>query len=99
MRYTCANGVNVPDRFGEPISMDEYKEQFFSGIEGAPRAAVKRLTRAIERELVEGTINAPDWYFDIIPSGTVRTLIVYQLGKPFTLLEWQEIFSGKMSAR
>ncbi|KAJ8583317.1 hypothetical protein M405DRAFT_799415 [Rhizopogon salebrosus TDB-379] len=52
---------NVIVKFGEPISMDEYKEQFFSGIEGAPRAAVKRLTRAIERELVEGTINAPDW--------------------------------------
>ncbi|OAX39732.1 hypothetical protein K503DRAFT_738887 [Rhizopogon vinicolor AM-OR11-026] len=48
-------------KFGEPISTDEYKEQFFSGLEGAPRAAVKRLTRAIERELVEATINAPDW--------------------------------------
>ncbi|KAG2122825.1 hypothetical protein BD769DRAFT_957506 [Suillus cothurnatus] len=47
--------------FGEPISMDEYKEQFFSDLEGAPRAAAKRLTRAIERELVEATINAPDW--------------------------------------
>ncbi|KAG2127522.1 hypothetical protein DEU56DRAFT_958736 [Suillus clintonianus] len=47
--------------FGEPVSMDEFKEQFFSGLEGAPRAAAKRLTRAIERELVEATINAPDW--------------------------------------
>jgi len=54
--------VLMPDRFGEPISMDEYKEQFFSGLEGAPRAAVKRLTRSIERELIEATINAPDWY-------------------------------------
>jgi hypothetical protein len=44
--------------------MDEYKEQFFSDLEGAPRAAAKRLTRAIERELVEATINAPDWYFN-----------------------------------
>lgn len=47
--------------FGQPISMDEYKAQFLSDIEGMPRAAVKRLTRAIERQLVETTINAPDW--------------------------------------
>ncbi|KAF8644803.1 hypothetical protein AX16_008263 [Volvariella volvacea WC 439] len=47
--------------FGKPITMDPYKEQFFSGAEGAPRAAVKRLTGTIERELVEATINAPDW--------------------------------------
>lgn len=42
--------------------MDPYKEQFLSGIEGAPRAAVKRLTYAMEAELLEATINAPDWY-------------------------------------
>ncbi|EGO00424.1 hypothetical protein SERLA73DRAFT_181008 [Serpula lacrymans var. lacrymans S7.3] len=47
--------------FGQPITMDLYKEQFLSDIEGAPRAAVKRLTSAIESELVEATINAPDW--------------------------------------
>ena len=41
--------------------MEEYKGQFLSGAEGAPRAAVKRLTKAIENELVEATINAPDW--------------------------------------
>lgn len=32
-----------------------------SGEEGAPRAAVKRLTAVIERELTQSTINAPDW--------------------------------------
>ncbi|KAF9241788.1 hypothetical protein BU15DRAFT_73132 [Melanogaster broomeanus] len=47
--------------FGAPISMEEYKEQFFSDVEGAARSAVKRLTRTIERQLVETTINAPDW--------------------------------------
>lgn len=44
--------------------MDEYKEQFLSNAEGsAARAAVKRLTRAIEQQLrvIETTINAPDW--------------------------------------
>jgi glycerol-3-phosphate O-acyltransferase/dihydroxyacetone phosphate acyltransferase len=42
--------------------MEAYKEQFFSDVEGAPRAAVKRLTRAIENELLGATVNAPDWY-------------------------------------
>ena len=44
--------------------MDEYKEQFLSEEEGASRAAVKRLSRTIEAELVEATINAPDWFVD-----------------------------------
>ncbi|KAF8973307.1 hypothetical protein BDZ97DRAFT_1780750 [Flammula alnicola] len=48
-------------KFGQPISLDPYKEQFFSDAEGAPRAAVKRVTRRIETELVETSINAPDW--------------------------------------
>ncbi|KAF8632302.1 hypothetical protein AX17_004882 [Amanita inopinata Kibby_2008] len=47
--------------FGRPISMDTYKDEFFSGLEGSRRAAVKRLTRAIENALVETSINAPDW--------------------------------------
>ncbi|KAI5982765.1 hypothetical protein F5J12DRAFT_944409 [Pisolithus orientalis] len=46
--------------FGQPISVGEYKERFLD-FEGSPRSAVKRLTRAIERQLVETTINAPDW--------------------------------------
>ena len=41
--------------------MEDYVVQFMSGEEGAPRAAVKRLTAAIERELTQSTINAPDW--------------------------------------
>jgi hypothetical protein len=41
--------------------MSAYKDEFMSDIEGAPRAAIKRLTRAIESELVEATINSPDW--------------------------------------
>src|SRR5262245_52267695 len=48
--------------FGRPITMDAYKQQFMSRVEGAPRAAVKRLTKAIETELTEATVNAPDWY-------------------------------------
>lgn len=42
--------------------MDEYIDQFLSEGEGSARVAAKRLTAQIERELVESTINAPDWY-------------------------------------
>ena len=41
--------------------MDAFIDEFFSDVEGAPRAAVKRLTQTVETELVESTINAPDW--------------------------------------
>ncbi|EKM54873.1 uncharacterized protein PHACADRAFT_124278 [Phanerochaete carnosa HHB-10118-sp] len=47
--------------FGKPITMEPFTEQFLSSEEGAARAAVKRLTATIERELVEATVNAPDW--------------------------------------
>uniref|UniRef100_A0A8H7Y8D0 Phospholipid/glycerol acyltransferase domain-containing protein n=1 Tax=Psilocybe cubensis TaxID=181762 RepID=A0A8H7Y8D0_PSICU len=47
--------------FGRPLAIDPYKEQFLSDVDGEPRAAVKRLTRSIERELVSTSINAPDW--------------------------------------
>ena len=42
--------------------MEPFKEQFCSSEEGAPRAAVKRLTQAIKEQLIEATINAPDWW-------------------------------------
>ena len=48
-------------RFGQPIKMDEYEGEFFSDVEGAPRAAVKRVTQRIETELVLTSVNAPDW--------------------------------------
>ncbi|KAL6303515.1 glycerol-3-phosphate-acyltransferase [Sparassis latifolia] len=47
--------------FGPPITMEPYLEQFVSAEKGAPRAAVKRLTAAIENQLVEATVNASDW--------------------------------------
>ena len=39
-----------------------FKEQFLSSEQGQPRVAVKRLTGAIEREMVKLTINAQNWY-------------------------------------
>ena len=48
-------------RFGEPIVMSEFAEQFMSSAEGEPRAAVKRLSQRIESDLTRLTINAPDW--------------------------------------
>ncbi|KAI1794218.1 glycerol-3-phosphate-acyltransferase [Ganoderma leucocontextum] len=47
--------------FGHPIRMEDHLGQFMSGEVGASRAAVKRLTAVIERELTQSTINAPDW--------------------------------------
>ncbi|KAF9566800.1 glycerol-3-phosphate-acyltransferase [Agrocybe pediades] len=47
--------------FGQPISIEPFKEEFFSGVDGASRAAVKKITRVIENELVSTSINAPDW--------------------------------------
>lgn len=49
-------------RYGLPISAADYKEQFLSSEENAPRAAVKLVTKQVEAELVEATVNAPDWY-------------------------------------
>ncbi|THH14024.1 hypothetical protein EW146_g6264 [Bondarzewia mesenterica] len=56
-KYRSRDGVNLD----VPIALDPYMDQFLSTEEGANRAAVKRLTRAIEVQLVELTINAPDW--------------------------------------
>jgi hypothetical protein len=79
-------------RFGTPISLDPYKEQFFSGEEGAPRLAVKRLTQAIEGQLVENTINAPDWYV----LRMFRTLTTTDLheGIHYLLHGWPVIYYG-----
>ena len=55
-------------RFGQPIRMHDYMEQFMSEAEGAPRAAVKRLTATIEGELRQLTINAPDWLASVFYS-------------------------------
>jgi glycerol-3-phosphate O-acyltransferase / dihydroxyacetone phosphate acyltransferase len=54
-------GTDVRCRYCKPILMDEYIEQYTAGDEGTARAAAKRLTAQIERELVETTINAPNW--------------------------------------
>ncbi|KAI0054887.1 hypothetical protein BV25DRAFT_1843336 [Artomyces pyxidatus] len=55
-------GSYVIMEFGRPIEMDPYIERFLGEDEGSPHAAVKRLTRAIEAQLFELTINAVDWY-------------------------------------
>ncbi|KAK0505265.1 hypothetical protein EDD18DRAFT_1061095 [Armillaria luteobubalina] len=52
---------NVIVEFGRPISMDAYLTQFNDPTEGEPRWAAKSLTRTLENELIESTINAPDW--------------------------------------
>ena len=86
-------------RFGQPIRMEDYLGQFMSGEEGAPRAAVKRLTAVIERELTQSTINAPDWSVGSVPwlfLDTDAGLVLLQ-GTPFTLLGWRETSCGQMN--
>lgn len=79
-------------RFGRPIKMDSYEEEFFSSAEGAPRAAIKRITRAIETELLAATINAPDWYVSHIHGSHVSYVTI---GIPFMPPEWLAICFGK----
>lgn len=84
----CEGSSSRSLRFGQPIKLDDYKEQFFSGVEGGPRAAVKRLTAQIEKELVEATINAPDWY--------VICLIVWWMAVNFSGLR-DTLYSARMA--
>jgi glycerol-3-phosphate O-acyltransferase / dihydroxyacetone phosphate acyltransferase len=61
-------------RYGKPIHMEEYREQFMSAVEGEPRLAVKRLTHRIEQDMVELTVNAPDWE-TLLCGQTARNLL------------------------
>lgn len=50
-----------PHRFGRPITTMPYFEHVLEADEASRRTAVKLLTHSIETQLVELTINAPDW--------------------------------------
>ena len=73
-------------------------EQFLSPEEGAPRAAVKRLTAALEQQLIEATVNAPDWYAPAVSRFSYGLSFVRAscapLGTLFTPREWQETCFG-----
>jgi 1-acyl-sn-glycerol-3-phosphate acyltransferase len=47
--------------FGKPIDMSAYAAQFLAKEEGAPKAAVKRLTKHVQEEMEKLTVNAEDW--------------------------------------
>lgn len=53
--------LTIWTRFGKAINVADYVQQFLSSEEGAPRTAVKKLTKDIGTELVKMTLNAPDW--------------------------------------
>ncbi|RDB16781.1 Glycerol-3-phosphate O-acyltransferase 2 [Hypsizygus marmoreus] len=80
---------SVVVEFGQPITLDPYKEQFFSDVEGAPRAAVKRLTRTIEGELVKATVNAPDW--DTLYAARITRDLLWEDNKTINLDEFVAI--------
>jgi glycerol-3-phosphate O-acyltransferase / dihydroxyacetone phosphate acyltransferase len=51
------------NRYSKPITLDEYLDDFFADTsEGAGRTTVKRVTAKLREQLVQMTINAPDWY-------------------------------------
>lgn len=73
--------------------MKPFQEDFLSDVEGRPRAAVKRLTRTIQTQLVQATINAPDWYTP--PVRPFWRVLILSLGTLYTPPEWREICSGR----
>ncbi|EJU02899.1 glycerol-3-phosphate acyltransferase [Dacryopinax primogenitus] len=48
-------------RFGKALTMDAYMDAYTSPSEGAGRAATKHLTHALQRAMIEMSVNAPDW--------------------------------------
>ena len=55
-----------PSSYGTPITTEAFEAEFMSESEGASKHAVKKMTRALEVELRKTTVNAPDWYVEII---------------------------------
>ena len=53
--------MDLAIRYGQPITMDAFEQQFLSAEEGANKIAVKRLTKTLELEMMKLTVNAPDW--------------------------------------
>ncbi|KAF7357901.1 PlsC domain-containing protein [Mycena venus] len=80
---------NVVVEFGRPITMDSYIDQFSSEADGAPRAAVKRLSRAIESSLVGATVNGPDW--DTLYTARMARDIMWEGDKSINLDEFVPI--------
>jgi hypothetical protein len=73
-QFMAAFNTTQTLRYGKPIHMEEYCEQFMSAVEGEPWLAVKCLMHRIEQDMVELTINAPDWE-------TLGQQSEYQLGQ------------------
>jgi glycerol-3-phosphate O-acyltransferase / dihydroxyacetone phosphate acyltransferase len=48
-------------RLSKPLETADIERQFLSEIEGSGRIAAKRLTKMLEQNMIELSINAPDW--------------------------------------
>ncbi|KAJ7678666.1 glycerol-3-phosphate-acyltransferase [Mycena rosella] len=77
---------DVVVEYPRAITMDPYIEQFLSDEEGAPRAAVKRLSHAIESGLVGATVNGPDW--DTLYAARMARDIMWEGDKSISLDEF-----------
>ncbi|KAJ6507374.1 hypothetical protein C8R47DRAFT_1037202 [Mycena vitilis] len=80
---------DVVVEYGRPITMDPYIDQFSSEAEGAPRTAVKRLSRAIESALVASTVNGSDW--DTLYTARMARDIMWEGDKSINLDEFVPI--------
>ena len=86
--------LNRGHRFTDLISVETYREEFLNGDDLARRSMAKTISQQIEKQLVEATINAPNWYvYDV--SRLVKTLTVLLIGIPSTVREWRAIYCGK----
>ncbi|KAG8812462.1 hypothetical protein FRB91_011427 [Serendipita sp. 411] len=60
--------------YGPPIHLTDLKQNFLSDSEAETRAAVKSLTHAIEKAMIELTVNAPNWEA-LLAARTARDLL------------------------
>jgi len=64
--YSPCVRICSTNRYGQPIHVADYAAEFLSGAEGAEKTTVKRLTKEIGSQLVEMTINAPNWFIPFV---------------------------------
>ena len=81
------------NRYGQPIHVADYAAEFLSGAEGAEKTTVKKLTKEIGSQLVDMTINAPNWFISFeIPNHSPLTCGFS--GKPYWQPGWLPDFFG-----
>jgi 1-acyl-sn-glycerol-3-phosphate acyltransferase len=81
---------SVVVKFGTPIPMKKYEQDFLSGEEGAAKSAVKKLTRDIGNQMVELTVNAPDW--DTLYAAKMARDLLWNDPRRINLSDFTEVY-------